>query len=369
MTTFALVSAVLSLAAPPASQSFEPHVFSVGRDSQNAPTTYAHEIQNPWSFLPSPHAGGFDSIVRHFSGQHYVVCSDSDTVRVVDASTLLETHSFGTGAGLLARDICVVAPDRAYVSRYGATHLYRVNPQTGVGFDAVDLSVLADADGVPEMVMMERVGNRLFVQLQRLDENFAAVPPSLLAVVDLRTDTLIDVDPVKPGVQGIELVGTYPAYKMQVERAERRLYVSTPGPLLRGGGIEEIDLDTLQSNGWIATELVIGGDMTGFVLVSPELGYVLTHTDLTLSSHLTAFSRIDGSHQGEKFVTFTQVDSLAFDAKTGQLFFPDGNAGIRVFDAATGVQLSSTPVGAGDIFPTDVIVARPRLVKTPLRPQ
>lgn len=215
---------------------------------------------------------------------------------------------------------------------------------------------------------MERVGDRLFVQLQRLDQNFDPVPPSLLAVVDIRTDSLIDAESLTPGVQGIALLGTWPNHKMQAEREARRLYVSTPGPLLDGGGIEEIDLDTLESNGWITSEAQIGGDMTGFVLGSPDLGYVLTHTDWTLSSHLTAFSRVDGSHQGEKFVTFAQVDSLAFDRETGQLFFTDPNAGVRVFDAATGIQLTSTRLGNG-VFPMDVLVARPRREKLPLRPQ
>ena len=119
-------------------------------------------------------------------------------------------------------------------------------------------------------------------------------------------------------------------------------------------------LATLRSNGFVTSELILGGDLTGFVMVSPERGYVVTHTDLTLSSHLTAFSRVDGSHQGEMFVTFTQVDHLAFDPRTGQLFFPDPEVhGVRVFDAASGAQLTSEPIDTG-LAPIDLVVARPR---------
>jgi hypothetical protein len=193
------------------------------------------------------------------------------------------------------------------------------------------------------------------------------VTPSLLAVVDLRTETLVDADPVTPGVQAITLQGLIPSFDMQVEGPTRRLYVSVPSLLFGGGGIEEIDLDLLRSNGFITSEAILGGDLTGFVLVAPTRGYVLTHTDFALSSHLTAFSRIDGSHQGEKFVTFAQVDELAFDPATGQLFMPDPNAnGLRVFDAATGDQLTTAAIDTGEA-PVDLVIARRDRAERPVR--
>lgn len=360
----ALTASALAVNASAPLARFQEHVFVVTSDfPATAGQTAALALEEPWSTSAELEPIGGEAIVRHFAGLHYVVNHDLDSVQVIDPRMFATRVEIDTGAGSRPQDVLVVRPDRAYISRHERTHLLRVDPRTGLGSDAVDLSVLADADGLPEMSMMARHGRHLFVQLQRIDgETGLPVAPSLLAVVDLATETLVDVDPLLPGVQGIELVGLVPSFKMQVERATRRLYVSTPNGLLTGdGGIEEIDLVTLRSRGFVTSEAQLGGDLTGFVLVSPDLGYVLTHTDLLLSSHLTAFSRLDGSHQGEKFVTFTQVDNLAFDRSTGQLFFPDSD-GVRVFDAASGVQLTGEPIDVGS-RPTDMVVARPRPVR------
>jgi len=66
------------------------------------------------------------------------------------------------------------------VTRYESRWLYRVDPTTGRGFDAVDLGPLADGDGLPEMSMMARDGLHLFIQIQRLDRpaGYVSVPPS-----------------------------------------------------------------------------------------------------------------------------------------------------------------------------------------------
>lgn len=201
-------------------------------------------------------------------------------------------------------------------------------------------------------------GHRLFVQIQRLDGGGEPVPPSWLAVVDVRTNELVDCDASLPGVQGIRLGHTRPAHKMQIEG--RRLYVSVPGTFHdAAGGIEAIDLDALASVGFVTRESQVPLDIGPFALTSPERGYVVTHTDFALSSHLQPFSRIDGSGLGQELtVSFSQVDSIAYDPPTGQLFFPDPDvAGVRVFDAASGRQVTDVPVDAGGT-PVDLAIAR-----------
>jgi hypothetical protein len=182
-------------------------------------------------------------------------------------------------------------------------------------------------------------------------------------VVDWTVNQIVDVDPLEPGDQAISLMGLNPSLKMHLEADRRRLYVSTPGFFLDGtGGIEEIDLDTLTSLGFVTSEAQLVGDLGAFLMVSAEKGYVIVHTDLLLSSHLVAFSRIDGSHQGEIFVTLgVKVESLAFDPTTHQLFFPDpapGAVGVRVFDTLTDGQLTLEPLNTG-LPPWELIVARP----------
>jgi hypothetical protein len=347
---------------------FEEHVFVVAADFPDQGSAAACGIDAPRPSASGLEPVGAEPLVRHFRGLHWIVNRDLGTLQIVDPHAFETLREIDVGAGSRPEDVLALSTTRAYVTRAEATHLLRVNPVTGRTSDVLDLSPLADADGIPELARMARFGQRLFIQLQRIDQKtFLPVAPSLLAVVDLRTETLVDADPVTPGVQAIALQGLIPSFDMQVEGPTRRLYVSVPSLLFGGGGIEEIDLDLLRSNGFITSEAILGGDLTGFVLVAPTRGYVLTHTDFALSSHLTAFSRIDGSHQGEKFVTFAQVDELAFDPATGQLFMPDPNAnGLRVFDAATGDQLTTAAIDTGEA-PVDLVIARRDRAERPVR--
>ncbi len=102
------------------------------------------------------------------------------------------------------------------------------------------------------------------------------------------------------------------------------------------------------------------GQMSGFLLISPERAYVIHHTDLTQSSHLVSFSRATGTFLAEHFVTFGLTEVAVHDAANGLVFFPDNLPelnGIRVFDAATGDQLTSEPISTG-LPPVDLVVAR-----------
>jgi len=338
---------------------FADHVFVATSDPpKSTGSCAAFDIEAPWDAAVGLEATAPDTIARHFFGLHYVVHRRSGEIQVIDPQSFDTVLTFSVGADSNPHDIVVVATDSAYVSRHASALLYEVDPRTGDLLDAVDLSALADADGIPEMSMMALDGHNLLIQLQRLDASGLPVAPSYLGVVDVRDNQLVDVDPDEAGVQGIRLTGLVPGYKMQIEG--RRLYVSEPGLNFdSAGGIDEIDLDTLTALGFITTEAQVPLDISGFVLTSPTKGFVLTHTDIALSSHLQPFSRIDGSGLGpELLVTFARVDSVAHDFATNQLFFPDPNVkGVHVFDATTHAQLSRPPVDVGS-SPVDLLIAR-----------
>jgi len=347
---------------PNGAAGFQDHVFVVTGLSQQAGSASAVAIEAPWTATRDVEPVGRDPVVRHFYGLHYVLNRADGTVQVVDPADFGTRRTFSVGAGSNPQDILVVDTSTAYVSRFDSRWLYRVDPTTGIGFDAVDLGPLADADGLPEMAMLARDGRRLFVQVQRLDrETFAPVPPSYLAVVDLSLDSLVDVDPVLPGIQGIALTGTRPAFRMIVEPEARRLFVSEPGQWLDGaGGVEGIDLDTLEALGFVTTEAQIGGaDIGEVTMISPLKGYLNVHTDLTLSSHVTAFSRLDGSNLGQAALSLNLARGFAPDPATGQMFFadPDVPSGVRVIDTATDVEATPAPIDVG-LWPADLIVAR-----------
>ncbi len=338
---------------------FDDHVFVVTSDLfTSTGNSAAFDIDSPWSGATGLEPTSTDTIVRHFFGRHYVVHRLFGEIQVIDPNTFATVTQFSVGATSNPRDIVVVDHDSAYVSRHASQLLYEVDPTNGDLKDTIDLGLFADEDGIPEMAMMALDGNHLFVQIQRLDPGTIPVPPSYLAVVDVRTNQLVDTDPAEPGVQAIELSGLAPDYKMQIE--SRRLYVSEPGEFFDpSGGIEEIDLDSLEALGFITTEAQLPLQMTGFVLVSPTKGFALTHTDFALSSHLQPFSRVDGSSLGpELTVAFGQVDYLGYDPETDQLFFPDpGVRGVWVFDATTHDQLTHEPIDTG-LGPLDLVIAR-----------
>ena len=83
----------------------------------------------------------------------------------------------------------------------------------------------------------------------------APVAPSYLAVIDTTTDTIVDVDPDRPGIQAIELTGLRPSHRMHVDHEARRLYVSEPSLTFHPveGGIDVIDLDSLRALGFVTT--------------------------------------------------------------------------------------------------------------------
>jgi len=351
---------LLLIAVTPAA-SFDDHVFVVTTDTASqSGSCAAFDIDSPWTGAVDLVPVGPWAIVRHFFGRHYVVNRTLGTIQVIDPETFRTLLTFSVGPGSNPHDILVVDRRTAYVSRHASYLLYEVDPSTGALKSTIDLSGFADEDGIPEMSMMARDGHHLFVQIQRVGPGQVFVPPSYLAVLDIRTNQLVDTDSEQEGVQGITLTGLCPSFKMEIDESLRRLYVNEPGLLhVTEGGIDAIDLDALTALGFITTETQHPLDISGFVLVSPVKGYLIAHTDFPHSSHLHPFSRIDGSVLGEQLaVTFRQVDSLAHDPVTDQLFFPDPLVnGVLVFDATTEVRLSQDPVNTG-AEPSDLAVCR-----------
>jgi hypothetical protein len=253
----------------------------------------------------------------------------------------------------------VVTPERCYVTRGASTQLLRLDLLTGATEEVVDLSAFADSDGDPDMGMMLVHEGRLFIQLRLLDNNHMLTEP-LLAVVDIASETLIDADPVQPGVQAIALQGTAPKGKMQIDAVSRRLLVSATGSLHDTGGIELIDLEKLQSQGFAVDELSpnAGADTGAFVLTEASFGYFSFSTDFAPSSHLHTFTIPGSGEFGPELQTtlLYVVPRILHDPTTQLLFWPEGgfvDSGVLVFDAITGNKLTAAPVPTSGL-PTDL---------------
>jgi hypothetical protein len=135
----------------------------------------------------------------------------------------------------------------------------------------IDLSDVADADGIPDMDLMAVVVIASTSPIQRLDINSVLRLPAAngaIAVIDTTTDTLIDT---------IELSGEnpYAATKGLTVRGDI-LFVSQAGLFgVMDGGIERIDLRAHRPEGYFITEDELGGDVVDFVMISDRLAYAL----------------------------------------------------------------------------------------------
>ena len=127
-----------------------------------------------------------DSVVRVRDNRVFVVNRFSgSSVQEIDPDDSLKTlWRCNVGAGSNPHDIVLIAPDKAYVTRYDAISIAIVDPSVGKSCEGfvrghIDLSPWADADGIPEMDQMVRVGDRVFVAVQRLDrDDFFRPPPT-----------------------------------------------------------------------------------------------------------------------------------------------------------------------------------------------
>lgn len=278
-------------------------------------------------------------------GQDNVIVLNKD-----DLKTPLTQYSVGNGTN--PHDMAFVSESKAYISRYGLSRLLVVNPTTGDSLGSVDLSGFADADGLPEMSQLAMYNNRLFVACLRLDQNngFAPTDFSVIAVVDVTTDQLVDVDANTAGVQGIVMTGKNPA---GVSQQGAKWVVSTVNTFgdLTDGGIEVIDLANLKSDGVVIGETVLGGNLNSLVMVSDNKGYVVVSdanfANLVVGFHLATkvVSEKLGNISGGFIPSLGVFDRRLYVLDRGSFSDP-ASGGVKVFDVNTN-QLLVGPIATG----------------------
>lgn len=320
----------------------------------------------PWELRTAPIVTGRDATLQYRFGRLYAVSRMDATITVIARRGGRVLREYTLAAGSEPEDIAVVDRRTAYVSRRGAAQLLRLDLATGTMADVVDLSMFADADGRPELGKMIQDGNHLFVQVRRFNEEGPGgfAPPGYLAVIDVATETIVDVDPSQSGIQAIELSGTSPKHRMQIAPGTRSLFVSATGGFFDQGGIEVIDLDTLRSEGLVVRESdgLTGADLGPFVMIDDDRGFLVYSTDLDLSSHLQPFSLTKGVDPGPNLNVSVgyAVPTLVHEPRRDVFFVPDGvfeRQGVHVFDVETWDRLSTAPTAVSG-QPTDMLLLR-----------
>ncbi len=304
-----------------------------------------------------------DAVCRYFDGLVYVVNRfGGDNIQILDpASGFALVRQFSVGNGSDPHDICVISPTKAYVTRYNELGLWIVNPATGAHTGTIDFSVLGDVDGEPEMDYMARVGDHVFVTVQRLDAFFQPVGASFVAVIDAVADTLIDVDPLTAGTQSIALTGTNPFSSLQLDPYTGKLYVSSVGCFgVQDFGVEWINPVTFQCEGVFFTETSAGGDIIDVEIVSPDKGFVII-SDLAFNTVLLAFNPQTGVNLGTVFAPGGFYLNDIERSPGGILFLADRTPtlpGIRCYDIVTNLELTAGPVDVG-LPPADICFSVP----------
>ena len=297
-----------------------------------------------------------DAAARIHDGLLYIVNRRGcDNIQVLNPSLCWRTvREFSVGTGTNPQDIAFAPSGRAYVSRYDSNWLLVIDPVSGARVDSISLAPLADADGLCEMHRIQIIGSELFVEVQRLDRAhgnvWLPVPPSYLAVIDLSTNRLLDMDPGTDGVQGIVLSGLNPSAPMQLDAANGDLLVPESGAFMAvdAGGIERVDPRTHQSKGFDVTEEELGGDVSGFAQWSDTLGYAVI-ADRTGNTALVAYNPLTHHLTRTVYNPGGWRFSDCLTTSSGRLLLADSDyqdPGVRIFDAATGAFLSG-PIPTG----------------------
>lgn len=296
-----------------------------------------------------------DSVLRLQAGRTLILNRfAANNLQEIDASrnrfTTLRQCSLGIGAN--PHDVVMVSDAKGYVSRYDKPNLGVVDLSvdsscTGFVVDLIDLSPLADADGIPEMDQMLLVGDRLFVALQLLDRRrfFTPTGPGVLAVLDTTTDLLVGAVPLQIANPFAETKG------LVYDEARARIYVGGPGTLftdLEDGGIEIVDPVALASEGVLITGAQLGGDLTDFVIVGSRRAYAIVAGEGFIASlvevDLEAARVVDVLATSEFSFSDIELD------ESGLLCLADRDPfdpGVRCWDIAANRELTQAPVYPG----------------------
>jgi hypothetical protein len=303
-------------------------------------------LDEPRAIVPSsPQRRIFrDAVARTYDDLIYVVNRlYADNVQVLDPADGLHTRlQCSTGNGTNPHDIAVVSRHKAYVTLFEKRELLIVNPSAqrdckDFVLGRIDLSSLADADGIPDMDQMAIVGDRLYVSLQRLDINSVLRLPAgngAIAVVDLTTDQLVG---------GVELSGPNPfAATKGLTVRDGALWIAEAGEFnVFDGGLERVDLSTGRAGGFVATETDLGGDITDFAIVSDHRAYAIVNRPgfvNALVSFAPSTGQLLATHHSSSGYTLFDIELN----DRGELYLADRGRrtpGLRIFRAADGTPL------------------------------
>ncbi len=305
----------------------------------------------PWTVVADRETVHADAVARWHDDLLYVVNrAGADNIQVLDPAAGYATiRQYSLGLGRNLQDIAFDREGEAYVSCYDTAELLRIDPVSGQILGVIGTAGFADADGLPETAWLLVVGERLFVTCERLDRHnwYLPVGDSYLLVLDTITEQWVDAAPGLPGINGVRLAGTDPYGEPRL--AGDRILVPCVGNYAQlDAGVDVVDAAQLVSLGLEITGAQLGGDVVDLELGPDGRRHALV-SDPTFrtsirrydpaSGQVAIIAQANGYHHGD----------LAWDGDV-QLYVADRTplaSGLRVYDARTGVQLTTVPLPTG----------------------
>jgi hypothetical protein len=168
---------------------------------------------------------GFPVAGRSFGGSFYVLGGGGE-LAVIDPARASVVRSVATGVTGGA-DVEVESDAVAYVTSRDDGVLRKIDPSTGEVLAALDLS----GGGTAALGTVLRVRDRLFVQVQRFDQDDAPVAGAV-AVVDaarMAPVAVVALEAPDPSAPGETAVGINPGGPMVYDEANDRVFVAATG--------------------------------------------------------------------------------------------------------------------------------------------
>ena len=227
-----------------------------------------------------------DSYVKTYGRNVYIIeGGDNSNIIKLDMDNLkIPIYQFSTGPGANPHDLVFVPTQKylkGYVIRYGKPSIWVVNldaaNSASFKLGEIDISAWNDADGSPEAHLGYYYGGYVYVVLQRYDLKAFAAGTGVLIKIDPASDTIVDLDPNTPGIQGVDFIRKNP---VGGALAGNLLYLAGTTYGASDEGVWSVDLDN-PKNGQrvIAAESALGGNASGIFALSSTYA-VITASDV-----------------------------------------------------------------------------------------
>lgn len=291
-----------------------------------------------------------DSTARWYDKKIWIINRfGADNITILDGNdfSLLKQFSVKIDANTPCNphDIAFLDRCRLYVTCYEQPFLLIVNPQETAGNEIVgrvDLSSLADDDGIPEASHMKWTDEGAWVTIGRMRRNHGWVPDeqAYLALIDTQTDTL---------VEAIPLVGTNPIGPIRASRGGKKLVLSTAGDWTGlNAGLEVVDTVSRRAQLVLSSE-ELEGIVSSFTLDDSNCGHAVITAPTSYETSVNKFC-LEPADVNPCISLNTVLATDVAVTSCGRLIVTDRAAhpaGVRFYNAIDCTPISAEPISTG----------------------